>query len=92
MLNTIKQQVIKTAITSFVSVIGQGGIFGRIKDEIVRANAAMPGATGADKRARVVADLEIIFRDLFVPVGASVLNLLLELAVAYMKTRIVRVV
>lgn len=76
----------QAAISSFVDLIGHGDIFTRIVDEIHRTNASMPDATGADKRHKVLADLDIIFKDLIVPVGESVLRMLLELGVAYIKS------
>ena len=60
-------------------------VFKRIKDEIERTNAIMPDATGEEKKAQVMADLQIILDDLIIPVGKSMLNLLIEMAVAYLK-------
>lgn len=80
--------ITQTAITTFVTLIGTGDIFTRIKNEIQRTNESMPDATGADKRAKVLADLKIIFDDLVVPVGESILNLLIELGVAYLKSSV----
>ena len=76
-------QVKQTTITSLVSVLGHGEIFSRVTAEIQRANTALPNATGADKKARVEADLKIIFNDVVLPVGKSVMNLLIELGVAW---------
>jgi hypothetical protein len=80
-LGEIKQ----AAITAFINTLGHGDIFARVKAEIVRANEAMPNATGADKRHKVLADAEIIFMDMVEPVAESVVRLCLELAVAWLK-------
>ena len=80
----VSQEVKKTAITSLVTVLGQGDLFSRVKSEIERVNKKMPSATGSDKRKQVLADLRIIFDDVVLPVGEAVLNLLIELGVAYL--------
>ena len=80
---SVANQVKQTAITSLISVLGHGEIFSRVIDEIKRTNTALPNATGEDKKKRVIADLKIIFADVVEPVGKSVLNLLIELGVAY---------
>jgi hypothetical protein len=85
---SIGNQVIQVAITSLVNLIGHGEVFSRIKAEIQRVNEQMPDATGADKRAQFLADFKIIFDDLVVPISGSVLNLLIELGVAYLKAQI----
>ena len=84
----ITGKIKQTAITSFVKLIGQGDLFSRVKAEIIRANAEMPNATGADKRHKVLKDFEIIFKDLVEPVAESILRLLLELGVAYLKAQL----
>lgn len=86
---SIAKQIEQTAITAFVSLIGHGEIFSRMLAEIKRTNETLPDATGAEKRHKVLADLEIIFDDLVVPVGESILRLLLELGVAYLKATVV---
>lgn len=80
---SVGHQVEAVAISTFAELIGHGGVFTRIVNEIERTNAAMPSATGADKRAKVLADLDIIFNDLIEPIAKNILNLLLELGVAY---------
>ena len=84
---SIGNQVEAVAVSTFVDVLGHGSIFSRIVSEIERTNQAMPSSTGAEKRAKVLKDLEIIFDDLIVPVAKNVLNLLLELGVAYVYTQ-----
>lgn len=84
---SVGNQIVQVAITSFVSIIGHGEIFVRIKDEIQRVNDRMPDSTGAEKRAQFLADFKIIFDDLVVPVAGSVLNLLIELGVAWLKVQ-----
>jgi len=74
----------KTAISTFVDLIGHGSIFSRIVAEIERTNEALPNATGADKRKKVLKDIEIIFDDLVEPIAKNVINLLIELGVAYL--------
>lgn len=83
----IAPMIIQTAITAFVTLIGQDGIFTRIMDEIERTNERMPDSTGEEKRAQVLADIKIIFDDLIAPVAKSVVNLLIELGVAYVKAK-----
>lgn len=78
----------KTAISGFVDLIGHGDLFSRVVVEIERNNAAMPSATGAEKRAKVLADCKIIFDDIAVPVGEKVLRMLLELGVAYIEAAV----
>ena len=82
---SIGNQITATAISTFAELMGNGNIFGRIVDEIERTNAAMPDATGHDKRAKVLADIGIIFDDLVEPIAENILNLLIELGVAYLK-------
>jgi len=73
------------ANTAILSTAKQLSLLPRIVAEIHRTNAAMPGAKGSDKKERVIADLKIIFDDLIIPVASSVLNLLIELGVAYVQ-------
>ena len=82
---SVMNQVEAAAISTFAELMGNGNIFGRIVDEIERTNAAMQGATGHDKRAKVLADIGIIFDDLVEPIAENILNLLIELGVAYLK-------
>lgn len=89
-MNTITQSIIQTAITTFVMLIGKADLFERIKNRIELANAAMPDATGADKRHKVLADLEIIFEDLIEPIAESVIRMLLELGVVWLKNQVAR--
>lgn len=81
---SVKSQVIQTAITTLVSLIGQGNLFNRVKAEIIRKNNTMSHSTGVEKRSAVLADLKIIFDDVAVPVGSAVINLLIELGVQYL--------
>ena len=82
---SIGNQVKSAAIITFVKVWGHGALFTRVLDEINRANTTMPHVTGKDKQRIVFADLKIIFNDLLKPITTSVLNLLIELGVAYVK-------
>jgi len=82
---SIEQQIIQTAITSFTTLIGHGNLFARVKAEVERTNAAIPDANGVEKKKKVLADLKIIFEDVLEPVGLSILHLLIELAVHYVK-------
>ena len=82
---SVMNQVEAAAISTFAELMDNGNIFGRIVDEIERTNAAMPDATGHDKRAKVLADIGIIFDDLVEPIAEHILNLLIELGVAYLK-------
>ena len=85
---SIGNQITQVVISTFADLIGQGDIFTRIVKEIERVNETMPNGTGADKRHKVLADLEIIFDDLIKPVAESVLRLLLELGVAWVKAQV----
>jgi len=80
---SIIKQIEQTAISTFVDVIGHGDIFYRVIKEIERTNESMPDSTGEEKRKKVLKDIEIIFDDLLEPIAKSVINLLIELAVAY---------
>lgn len=91
-LDNVGAEAKKTAITSLVNVLGHGEIFGRVKAEIERKNKTMPHATGKEKLAVALADFEIIFDDLAVPVATDVLNLLIELAVQYLKVELLALV
>lgn len=84
---SVEKQVEAVAISTFVDLLGQGSVFSRIVAEIERTNTSMPSTTGADKRAKVLADFEIIFDDLIEPIAKNVVNLLLELGVAYAYTQ-----
>lgn len=84
---SIGNQITKVAISTFVDLIGHGDIFSRIVSEIERTNEKWADATGEEKRAIVLKDFEIIFTDLIEPIGQSILNLLLELGVAYVKSK-----
>jgi hypothetical protein len=84
----VVKQIEATAITSFVTLLGHGDIFSRILAECRRVNNTHPNVTGADKRHIVLMDLNIIFEDLVVPVAESVIRLLLELAVAWLKRQV----
>jgi len=85
---SVGNQIRQTAIQSLITLFGQGDLFSRVVAEIKRTNETMPDATGADKRHKVLADFEIIFNDIIEPVGESVLRLLLELGVAYLKAQV----
>ena len=83
----IGQTVIQSLITALVSVLGHGDTFPRMVAEIRRVNETMPDATGAEKKAQVLADIHIIFDDLIVPVATRTLNLLIEIGLAYLASQ-----
>lgn len=83
-MNTIT----RAAIVAFVTLWGHGETFDRVKNEIIRTNEAMPDATGADKRDKVLADLAIIFNDVVEPIAESVMRTLLELGVLWLKSKV----
>lgn len=83
----ITQTLEQTAIMALVDLWGHGGLFHRVMAEIERTNAAMPDATGAEKRKQFLADCKIIFDDLVVPVGERVLRKLLELGLDYLEAQ-----
>jgi hypothetical protein len=76
-----------TAITTVIQLI-HGDVFHRIVDEMKRVNESHPHATGADKRAIVIADAKIIFDDLIEPVAESVIRLLIEIGMVYLKAQL----
>ena len=82
---SVIKQVEAVEISTFAELMSHGNVFGRIVDEIERTNAAMPDATGHDKRVKVLADIGIIFDELVEPIAENILNLLIELGVAYLK-------
>ena len=82
---SVMNQVKAAAISTFAELLGHGNVFGRIVDEIERTNASMPDASGHDKRAKVLADISIIFVDFVEPIAKHILNLLIELGVTYAK-------
>lgn len=84
---SIGNQVEAVAISTFVDLLGHGSIFSRIVSEIERTNEKWPNATGAEKRDIVLKDFEIIFDDLIEPIAKNIINLLLELGVAYAYTQ-----
>jgi hypothetical protein len=84
---SIQNSIIQTAITTFITLLGQKDLFNHVKDEVLRTNESLPSATGADKRAKVLKDLEIILDHYAVPVGQSILNLCIELSVQWAKSK-----
>jgi hypothetical protein len=84
---SIGNQIQAVVISTFVDLIGHGSVFSRIVSEIERTNENWSEATGAEKRDIVLKDLAIIFDDLIEPIAKNVLNLLLELGVAYVKSK-----
>jgi hypothetical protein len=72
------------AISTVVTLLGQGDIFSRVKSEIQRTNEAMPDASGKDKRAKFLADCQIIFNDLLQPIIEAELRILLELGIKFL--------
>lgn len=80
--NKVKQ----TAIMTLVTLLGNKNTFPRILDKMKKVNEKYPEIDGDAKKKIVVADLKIIFSDLVVPIGRSVINLLIELGVVYLAT------
>jgi hypothetical protein len=86
-------QVKTTAISTVVDLV-QSHVFSRICDEMHRVQLAHPapleGETakqhGDRKRHIVIEDCKIIFTDLVEPVGESVIRLLIEIGMIYLKT------
>jgi hypothetical protein len=81
----VLDEVVKVAIGALVRALGHGNVFSRIKALVVTADNQLESASGSIKKDFVVSSMKVIFRDLAVPVGEAILNLLLELAVAYVK-------
>lgn len=84
---SIGNQIQAVVISTFVDLIGRGDVFVRIVAEVERTNEKWADATGAEKRDIVLKDLAIIFDDLIEPIAKNILNLLLELGVAYVKSK-----
>ena len=78
----------RSAILALIDLLGHGDLFPRIVSEIHRVNLEMPGATGADKKAKVIADAKIIFDDLIIPLSERTLNLLIEVGLEYLSTKV----
>lgn len=72
-----------TAIESFVTLTGNHRFFSRVVAEIERIEQSMPESTGVEKRAKFLAEAHIIFDDLVIPIGETILRLFLELGVIY---------
>lgn len=68
-------------ITTCANVLLSKSTFATIKDAVIQIN--MQNLTGAQKRANVLKDLEKIALN----IGESMLNLGVELAVAWIKTQ-----
>jgi hypothetical protein len=83
----VGQTIVQSLITALMGVIGQGDTFPRMVDEIRRVNERLPDSTGAEKKAQVLADLEIIFDDLIVPIATRTVNLLIEVALVYLASQ-----
>jgi hypothetical protein len=83
----VGQTIVQSLITALMGVLGQGDTFPRMVAEIQRVNEAMPDTTGAEKKAQVLADLEIIFDDLIVPIATRTVNLLIEVALVYLASQ-----
>jgi hypothetical protein len=81
-------QVEQNAIATTLDLI-HSHVFHRICEEIKRVDASMPHATGADKRAKFLAECKIIFDDLVEPIGENVLRLLLEIGLIALKSAVV---
>jgi hypothetical protein len=81
----VVDEVVKVAISALVRALGHGGVFSRIKALVVTADNQLEGANGVVKKDFVINSMKIVFQDLAVPVGQAILNLLLELAVTYVK-------
>ena len=83
---SVGNQIVAVALESVARNIDK---LPRIVAEIQRTNTKMPAATGAEKKATVLANLKVIFDDLdtniFEPAFKAVLNLLVEIGVNYVK-------
>jgi len=82
----ISQIVIQTAIKSFVTVIGQKNVFDRVKNQVAVIDKDLSGSEGKVKRAKFFEVARILFVDVIEPIAESMLRMLLELAVAYIKS------
>lgn len=72
------------AIQTVITLMGRGNIFSRVKAELQRVEAAMPAATGHEKRAKFIAECEIIFTDLVQPLVEAELRILLEFGLKFL--------
>ena len=81
------QLIEASAIESFVTLTGNHRFFSRVVAEIERIEQTMPHSTGVEKRARFLAEAHIIFDDLLIPIGETILRLFLELGVIYLSAQ-----
>ena len=85
---SVKNQIVAVALESLAEDIN---LLPRIVAEIERTNAFAPAATGSEKKARVVANLKVIFddvaTDILEPAATAVLNLLIEIGVNYVNVQ-----
>jgi hypothetical protein len=82
------QLIEASAIESFVTLTGNHRFFSRVVAEIQRLEDSMPHATGVEKRAKFLAEAHIIFDDLVIPIGETILRLFLELGVVYIAAQV----
>lgn len=73
--------IVNTAISVLVSILGQSDIFERIKHQINKIEDTNPDKPGLEKKATLMQELKIIG----VEVSGLLLNVLIELAVLYIK-------
>jgi hypothetical protein len=82
------QLIEASAIESFVTLTGNHRFFSRVVAEIERIERSMPHSTGPEKRAKFLAEAHIIFDDLVIPIGETILRLFLELGVVYLAAQV----
>jgi hypothetical protein len=83
----VGQTIVQILITGLMAALGHGSTFPRMVAEIQRVNEAMPDSTGAEKKAQLLADIEIIFDDLIVPFTTRVINRLIEIGLIYLESQ-----
>lgn len=74
--------LIKIGIDGLVAILGQGRLFDRITHQVQRINNEYPDTPGSDKKEILIRDLEVILGES----AKSIVNLLIELAVTYIKS------
>lgn len=86
--NEVKHTVIGTVIE-----LVNGHVFTRVCDEMRRVEESYVPVIGetpeekhSRKRNKVIAECKIIFDDLAVPIGESVIRMLIEMGMMYLKT------
>lgn len=77
-------QIEQGTITTIITLMGQESIFHRVVAEIQRTDAALPEASGKEKRAHFLRECAVIFDELVIPVLEEDLRILLQFGLKYL--------